>query len=192
MRAPRFVAAVAVVAVAALAGCSGGSGSDSTPTGGSPATTAADGTTVPGTALELGAKAVVKFQADKKHRSQIKLAVTKVTKGKVKDLARFKLRKAARNSNVYYVSTTVKNLGPDTLTGARITLYGKVSDTLVVRPVRFGSTFPKCNQKPFPKKFVTGKSVNGCMVMLAPKRGTVSEVQWRPANGDLPISWTVR
>lgn len=193
MRAPKAVVAGAmVVALTGLAGCSGGSGSDSTPTTGSPATTAADGSTVPGTDLGLGAKAVVAFKADKKHRSQIKLAVTKVTKGKTKDLARFKLGKAARGSTVYYVSTTVKNLGPDTLTGARITLYGKVSDTLVVRPVRFGSPFPRCQQAPLPPKFTSGKSVNGCMVMLAPKHGKVSEVQWRPANGALPISWIVK
>ncbi len=190
MRAPRFVAAVAVVALAALAGC-GGSGSDSTPTPGSPGTTAADGSTLPGTTLELGAKAVVPFKADKKHRSQIKIAVTKVAKGKMSDLTRFKLGKAARSSHVYYVSTTVKNLGPDTLTGAMITLYGKVSETLVVPPVKFGSTFSKCNRRPLPAKFVTGKSVNGCMVMLAPDHGEMTEVQWRPANGELPISWTV-
>jgi len=193
MRAPRLVGAVllTVVAVVAGTGCSGGSGSDSTPTT-TPATTAADGSTMPGTDLKLGAKAVVPLKADKSHKGQIKLTVTKVAKGKVSDLSRFKLGSVARKSTVYYVSTTVKNLGPDSLAGATITLYGKVSDTLVVPPVRFGSAFPKCNETPLPDKFSKGKTVRGCLVMLAPKHGKVSEVQWRPKNGDLPISWTVK
>ena len=34
-----------------------------------------------------------------------------------------------------------------------LALFGKVSDTLVVRPVTFGSTFAKCNYGPLPAKF---------------------------------------
>ena len=185
--------ATAALALAALTGCGGDSKADSPPTTPTTApTTNADGTTVAGTVLKIGDRARVAFKADKKHDSQIKLAVTKVEKGKVKDLRQFELNDQARRSTVYYVSTRVTNLGPHSLSGKKITLYGKVSDSLVVPPVEFGSSFPACNYTPLPKHFGKDQSVKGCMVMLAPHHGTISEVQWRAAGETEPISWTVK
>ena len=83
------------------------------------------------------------------------------------------------------------NLGPDNLSGKKITLYGKVSDDLVVPPVVFGSSFPTCDYTPLPPKFKKNKTAKGCMVMLAPKHGKISEIQWRPADNSEPISWKV-
>ncbi len=193
MPAVKLACAVSTVAlVAALSGCSSGSGDDAKP---SPttetATTGDDGTALPGTELKLGKKAVVHFKADKKHDSLIKLSVTKVKKGKVKDLRQFELNEQARKSSVYYVSTKLKNLGPDTLSGQKVTLYGKVSKDLVVPPVVFGSSFPACDYTALPKKFKKGKTARGCMVMLAPKHGKISEIQWRAPDNSEPISWTV-
>src|SRR6476619_4454735 len=143
------LAAAATLVLAVVTGCSGGSDdkTSSTPTT-APATTSADGTTLPGTELKLGKPAVVDFKADKKHHSQLKLTVTKVKKGKTKDLDRFELNDQARSSTVYYVSTKTKNLGPDKMSGKKITLFGKVSDDLVVPPVVFGSSFPTCDYTP--------------------------------------------
>jgi hypothetical protein len=192
MRAPKFAlaATTTVLVIAGLSGCSGDSDDSGTST--SPAaTTAEDGTTVPGTDLELGKHAVVSFTAGQKHESLIELTVTSVKKGKLKDLDRFELNAEARKSTVYYVSTKVKNLGPDELSGSKITLYGKVSDELVIPPVVFGSSFPTCDYVPLPKGFSKGKTVKGCMVMLVPKHGAISEVQWRAPDNSEPISWSL-
>jgi hypothetical protein len=171
-------------------GCGGGDDTEPAPTTES-ATTNEDGTTVAGTELDLGKTAVVDFKVDQNHDSQIELTVTKVKKGKVKDLHQFDLNDAARNSSVYYVSTNVKNLGPDALSNQKLVLYGKVSNDLVVPPVVLRSSFAKCDYTPLPKKFTEGKSAKGCMVMLAQNHGTISEVQWRAPDDSEPISWIV-
>jgi hypothetical protein len=82
-------------------------------------------------------------------------------------------------------------VGKGNLSGQSLTLYGKVSDELVVQPAIFGSPFAKCNWHPFPKKFTTKSATDVCLVMFAPKRGTISEIQWRGADSE-PIAWTVR
>jgi hypothetical protein len=184
--------AAATLVVATAVGCSGGSDDDTEPTATTEATTNSDGTTVAGTELKVGDTAVVPFEADKEKTSQIKLEVSDVEKGKIADLDRFELNTKAKKSTVYYVHTKVRNLGPESLSGKQVTLYGKVSDDMVVPPVVFGSTFPQCDYEPLPKKFKKDKVAKGCQVMLAPKHGKISEVQWRPADNSEPISWSVK
>ncbi|HEY7043187.1 MAG TPA: hypothetical protein VH419_05915 [Nocardioidaceae bacterium] len=181
------LSAAAFVASVVLSGCSGDSDDADDATS---ATTNADGTTVAGTTLQVGQPAVVNFAAGKKHTSKVRLTVTKVEQGRVKDFERFKLNDSARRSTIYYVSTRVKNLGPDALSGKTVTLYGKVSDTTVVPPVVLESTFPACDYQPLPPKFEKDDSTRVCMVFMAPRHGTMSEVQWRPAGSSEPISWT--
>jgi hypothetical protein len=192
MRIAKFVTltAAATLVAATTAGCGGGDDSESATT--TAATTNADGTTVGGTELTIGDKAVVPFDADDEDSSKIKLVVSKVDKGKIADLERFDLNDKAKESTVYYVHTVVKNLGPEPLSGKQVTLYGKVSEDEVVPPVIFESTFPLCDYEPLPKKFTQGKVAKGCQVMLAPKHGKITEVQWRPVDNSEPISWTVK
>jgi hypothetical protein len=173
---------------AALAACSGGDDS-STP---APTSDTAGGLTAPGADLALAAAATVEFRAGAKQRSKIKVVVSGVQHGDVKDLREFDLGNAARRSGVYYVRASVRNIGHGDLGGAFLKLYAKVSDTLVVQPVIFGSSFGKCNYQPLPKPFGAGKRADVCMVMLAPRHGTLSAVEWR-FGGDqadeAPISW---
>jgi hypothetical protein len=151
--------------------------------------------TAPGTSLGLDEAATVDFSSGAKRQSKIKVTVTRVQTGKVKDLREFDLDKAAKQSGVYYVRATVRNVGHGDLGGAFVKLYAKVSDTLVVQPVIFGSTFGKCDGQPLPKPFGLGKRTDVCMVMLAPRHGTVSAVEWR-FDGDQadqePITWELR
>jgi hypothetical protein len=175
---------------ATTAGCGGSDDTEPAPT--TAATTNADGTTVAGTELKIGDPAVVPFDPSTENTSQIKLVVSKVDKGKISDLDAFDLNEAAQKSTVYYVHTLVKNLGPEPLSGKQVKLYGKVSDDVVVPPVILESTFSACDDQPLPKKFKEGKVAKGCEVMLAPKHGKISEVQWRPSDNSLPISWTVK
>lgn len=195
----------AAVCALALTGCSGMGNDEAAPTTG--ATTSADSldastptstvqvggrATQPGTKLKLGKSAVVRFAANPKHDSLIKLTVTDVEQGKIKDLAQFRLDDETKRSNVYYVSASVKNVGKGDLGGQPIALYRQVSEELVVPPVVFGSTFKRCDYQPLPKKFERGKRADVCIVLLAPRHGKVSSVQWRPADNSDPIIWKVR
>lgn len=198
----RGLAAGAVCAVL-LAGCTPGDGDDATdPT--DSASSSSDSTpgstttppvderaTAPGTKLKLAQSAVVRFAANPKRDSLIRLTVTEVEQGKIKHLAQFRLDDKTKRSNVYYVSAAVKNVGKADIGGQPISLYGKVSEKLVVPPVVFGSTFERCNYQPLPEKFERGKRADVCIVLLASRQSEVTGVQWRPADNSEPITWKV-
>lgn len=155
-------------------------------------TTAPDGTTVPGTKLSVGERALVRYEPNPKHRALLALTVTKVVRGKVADLEQFNLDDETERSSVYYTTVRVRKVGGGDVSGERLAVYGAVSKRMVVPPVTFGSTFQRCDYQPLPRRFRTDDKTTLCMVMLAPKGGKVSEVQWRPAGGEEPISWRVR
>ncbi|MBA2446301.1 MAG: hypothetical protein H0V49_13370 [Nocardioidaceae bacterium] len=156
------------------------------------ATTAPDGTTLPGTELAVGERAVVRYEPDRKHRAVLAISVAKVVRGKVQDLEQFNLGEDTKRSSVYYTTLKVRKLGGGDVSGEWVTVYGAVSKTMVVPPVTFASTFARCDYQPLPSRFRTGEKATLCMVMLAPKRGKISHIQWRPADGSAPISWSAR
>lgn len=192
-RTPRWATA-AVLGALVLSGCSGSDSTDkapkSTPT--TAATTLDDGTTAPGVVLKLGDVAKVRYAANAKRDSLIALKVTSIRKGRISSLSSFNLDAKTKKSNVYYVTVTVKNIGDGDLSGRPITLYGKVSADLVVPPVEFGSTFRPCDYQPLPPGFKTAKRATVCIVMFAPKKGTIKSVEFRPADNADPISWRRR
>jgi hypothetical protein len=150
--------------------------------------TVSEGITPPGQTLELGQPATVEFAPNPKHESRLRVTVTGLDKGKISDLKQFTLDADTKKSTVYYVHAAARNVGSGDLSKQRLTLFGKVSDELVVQPVEFGSPFPKCNYQPFPEKFRKNDRVKVCMVMLAPDHGRISEVQWRGPDEE-PIAW---
>ncbi|MDX6367079.1 MAG: hypothetical protein QOK30_2155, partial [Nocardioidaceae bacterium] len=161
-----------------VAGCTGGSKATPKATATTPPTTAsttsADGTTVPGAVLKQGQRAVVRWRAGKAHDSVIGLTVTGVRRGSIADLSQYKLGRAARASTLYYVYSVVRNTGSGNLSGRRLPLYGKVSSHLVVPPVRFKLPFHRCDDRPLPAHFAKGARARVCMVMLAPRHGSIS------------------
>jgi hypothetical protein len=179
-----------------VAGCTGGDkatpkvAATTAPTTAS--TTSADGTTAPGTVLKPGQRAVVRWRAGKAHDSVIGLTVTGVRRGSIADLSQYKLGQAARASTLYYVYSVVRNTGSGNLSGRRLPLYGKVSPHLVVPPVRFKLPFHRCDYQPLPAHFAKGARARVCMVMLAPRHGSISSVEWRSPRLPEPVSWRVR
>lgn len=156
------------------------------------ATTAPDGTTLPGTGLAVGERAVVRYEPDRKHRAVLAISVAKVVRGKVQDLKQFNLGEDTLRSSVYYTTLKVRKVHGGDVSGEWVALYGAVSKSMVVPPATFASTFSRCDYQPLPSRFRTGEKATLCMVMLAPKRGRISEIQWRPADGSAPISWRTR
>lgn len=187
-------ATAAVLGVLVLSGCSGSDSPDKPPkpTPTTAATTLDDGTTAPGAVLKIGDVAKLRFAADAKKNSLIALKVTSIRKGKISALDDFDLDAQNKKSNIFYVTVTVKNIGDGDLSGRPITLYGKVSADLVVPPVEFGSTFKPCDYQPLPKGFKKSKRATVCIVMFAPKKGTITTVEFRAADNADPISWRRR
>ncbi len=185
---------VAALAALALSGCTGSESSDDAPkpTATTVATTLDDGTTAPGAALKVGDVAKVRYTGKAKKSSLLALKVTSIHQGKISALDDFNLNAKAQKSNVYYVTVAVKNIGGGDLSGQPLTLYGKVSPALVVPPVEFGSTFKPCDYQPLPEGFKKSKRATVCIVMLAPKKGTIKAVEFRPADNADPISWRRR
>jgi hypothetical protein len=179
-----------------VAGCTGGDKATpkaaTTPPPTAASTASPDGTTAPGTILKPGQRAVVRWRAGKAHDSVIALTVTGVRRGRVADLSSYKLGRAARASTLYYVSSVVRNTGSGNLSGRRLPLYGKVSRDLVVPPVRFKLPFHRCDYEPLPAHFAKGARARVCMVMLAPRHGSISAVEWRSPRLPQPVSWRVR
>jgi hypothetical protein len=179
-----------------VAGCTGGGKATPKATATIPPTTAsttsADRTTAPGTVLKPGQRAVVRWRAGKAHDSVIALTVTGVRRGSIADLGQYRLGRAARASTLYYVYSVVRNTGSGNLSGRRLPLFGKVSPRLVVPPVRFRLPFHRCDYQPLPVHFAKGARARVCMVMLAPRHGSVSSVEWRSPRLPQPVSWRVR
>lgn len=197
MRLATVVSGLAV-ATLALTGCSSGTPSASGPKSSTPTTTSSTtpsgsaaprGLTAPGTRLPLGAAAAVDDHPHGKQTSRILIRVTKVQHGSLHDLRHFRLSARAKSSRVYYVFGTVRNVGGGNLSRTWLTLYGRVSPTLVVPPVRFGSPFKRCDHSRLPAHFVKRQHTRFCMVMLVPRGRTLSQVQWRSTNPSEPIWW---
>ncbi len=190
-----WVGVAALLAYAVMtAGCSGGVASTSqvtTVADDTSNTLSPNGTTLPGTTLRFGDKAVVRWRADKAHGSLVALTVTAARRGAASDLKQFTLDRAAKASTVYYVSVDVANIGNGDLSRQLLTLYGKASAQLVVPPVRFASSFDRCNYQPLPDRFTRGSKAHVCLVMLAPRHGRISAVQWRGTVTSEPIGWRV-
>ncbi|MEJ7689148.1 MAG: hypothetical protein WKF76_01235 [Nocardioidaceae bacterium] len=192
-RTTRFATA-AVLGVLVLSGCSSSESSDKAPkpTPTTAATTLDNGTTTPGTVLRIGEVAKVRYSATAKNQSLVALKVTSIRKGKISALDDFNLDAKLKKSNVYFVTVAVKNIGAGDLSGQPLTLYGKVSAGLVVPPVEFGSTFKPCDAQPLPRGFKKPKRATVCIVMFAPKKGTITTVEFRAADNADPISWRRR
>jgi hypothetical protein len=184
-----------LVSAVLVAGCNG---DEKTPKAApsTPPTTAstvsADGTATPGTVVRVGQRAVVRWRADKTSQSLLAVTVQSVKRGAIGDLKQFKLGRAVMASHVYYVSVLVKNTGTGNLSGKLLPLFGKVSAHLVVPPVRFTLPFPRCEYRPLPAHFKRGARAHVCMVMLAPKHGRISAIEWRSPRLPQPVSWRVR
>jgi hypothetical protein len=122
--------------------------------------------------------------------SRVRLAVTKVTEGRIKDLRQFRLDARTRRSTPYYATARVTSLGGADLSGRSLTLWALGSDGTVRPPAEVIGLFRKCRSRPLPQRFATGDSARTCLLYLMPSGTTLQAVQYR--FGDRPpYSWTV-
>lgn len=190
-----------LLSVSLLAGCSGSddpkssgeSGSASGSASGSSYLPVPDGVTLTaqGTQLGLGDAAVVAYEPRQDEVGALDLTVTKVEKTNTKKtLAAWQLTPAQKRSTPYFVHVSVKNVGATDLGGRRVPLYAVNEANLLLESTPFASSFSACPSTALPTPFATGATADVCLVYLAPHRGTVSAVSFRPEETFDPITWT--
>lgn len=194
---PTSVAATVTV-VALLAGCGGGDGNaDESP---EPTPSPSPSSTVqvpeavsladPGSDVSFGDSASVIYEPEAGRGTVLDLAVTKATRGSLDDFSAFKLDDYTRSSTPYYVNVTVKNVGEGDVGGANIPLWGVDAQNTLLPAAMFTTGFGKCASEPLPDKFAAGASLDTCLVYLAPEKGTLEAVSFRPTQEFEPITWT--
>ena len=202
----------ALLAALLLAGCSGDEGDDtpaepSSSTASSGATseasaaTSTDGPYLPvppgteltaqGSELEVGDTAVVAWEPRQETVGVLEVRVERLEQTTFKEsFAGWKIEGATRKSNPYFVRGHVENVGETDLGGFAVPLYAVDGTNTLIEYSGFGSTFKPCSSTDFPKRFAPGASRDFCLVYLAPEKGDLAAVSFRPTQEFNPITWT--
>jgi hypothetical protein len=192
--------ALAAAGALALSSC-GGSEEETAPSPSpSPSVSPSPSSTVPvpddvqltdvGADLSFGDSATVIFEPNQKRGTVLELTVEKAAQGRVKDFSEFVLDDYTRSATPYYVDVTVENVGEGDVGGAGVPLWGVDGDNTLLPAATFTSSFGKCPSRPLPDEFGPGKGFETCLVYLAPDRGTLEGVSFRPNQAFDPILWT--
>ena len=204
MRLPTRVAGVPLALVLAtslaLSACSGddsgseGSGDDDT----SPAVAETPYLDVPegveltaqGSELENGESATVAYEPRQNAVGALDITVTATEKASFSMFEGWELTKETRATSPYFVRATVENVGDTDLGGRPVPLYIVDDQNRLIEPSVFTGTFQPCEGSMFPKKFKNGDKVKACLVYLAPDKGDLTAVSFRPDQEFDPITWT--
>ncbi|MDN4175589.1 hypothetical protein QWY28_21685 [Nocardioides sp. SOB77] len=211
MRPPRHARAVLAGLLAGsllLTACSDDSG-DEPDAGGSSSPTAGAGTasasatpylpvpdgvelTPQGTELEVGEEAVVAYEPRQGRVGVLGIEVQRLERTSFKEsFSGWQLDAATKKSNPYFVRATVTNEGDSDLGGMRLQpLYIVDGKNTLIEHSSFASRFDPCPSAPLPKKFGPGKKADVCLVYLAPGKGELTAVSFRPSQEFNPITWT--
>ena len=197
--------AAAVLGIGALAGCSQDDSSSETDS--SPTVSATESASEPtesalplpdgvelsaeGSQLEVGETATVAYEVKQGEVGVLDLRVTRLEKTSFKkSFVGWDLDKGQRKANPYFVRVKVTNRGSTDLGGRRVPLYIVDGTNTLVEATSFASAFKPCEPGTFPKKFQPGKKAKVCLVFLAPDKGELTAVSFRPTQEFDPITWT--
>jgi hypothetical protein len=200
-------AAVLLVATAGLlAGCSGdemspsaGASSSSSASESESGTPSASTIPVPdgvelspeGSQFEVGDTATVAYELRQGVVGVLDIKVTRLEKTSFKkSFVGWDLDQGQKKSNPYFVRATVTDRGETDLGDKRVPLYIVDGTNTLVEATTFASSFTPCEPGSFPKKFKPGQKTKVCLVFLAPKKGDLTAVSFRPTQDYDPITWT--
>lgn len=146
--------------------------------------------TEPGTNLAFGEKATVAYEPNPKKGTVLELTVRSVTKGTIRDLARYQLDARTKASVPYYVRVKVTNVGDSDVGKSPVPLWAVDNTDTLIQASSFTNTFRRCSSKPLPAKFGPKTSTVQCLVYLIPDHGRLTGVSFRPLQAFAPIEWT--
>jgi hypothetical protein len=147
--------------------------------------------TAQGSDLEFGETATVVFEPNQKKSTLLDLTVKDARKGRLSDFEGFILDDDyKRKANYFYVKVAVENVGDKNVGGSPVPLWGVNEENTLLPAVNFTTAFKPCASTPLPKKFKSGDSVDTCLVYLAPDKGSLESLSFRPDQAFDPIEWT--
>lgn len=146
--------------------------------------------TAQGSELEVGDKAVVAYEPRQDQVAALEISVTALIDADFDDFVGWKLTPETRKTNPYFVRAKVKNVGDANLGGRDVPLYAVDGNNKLIEASTFQSTFKPCPQESFPGKFKNGDKGRFCLVYLAPDKGDLTAVSFRPVEEFDPITWT--
>lgn len=145
--------------------------------------------TPPGAQLAFGDSATVAHELPDQE-AKLDLRVDSAVQGALKDFQGFQLDDPyKKRGNYYYVRVMAKNTGKKAVGGFPVPLWGISGDNTLLRAVKFESSFAKCPTEPLPKKLEPKQSFKTCLVYLAPDKGELEGVSYRPTEDVAPIEW---
>lgn len=202
MRPPARLLGLCLAASVALTACSGDGGGDDTQQtsgGGSEPSTAAtpyldvpDGVelTAQGSELEIGQEATVAYEPRQNAIGALDIKVTSTEKASFSQFEGWDLKKETRETSPYFVRATVTNVGDTDLGGRPVPLYIVDDENRLIEASVFIGNFQPCEGSMFPKKFKHGDTLKSCLVYLAPDKGDLTAVSFRPDQEFDGITWT--
>lgn len=143
-----------------------------------------------GADLAFGDTARVIHEPNQKTGTVLELTVKRATLGSLKDFSGFILDPYTKQSTPYYVDVAVENVGEGQVGGSGVPLWGVDAANTLLPAARFTTSFRRCPSEPLPEKFGPGRSFETCLVFLAPDKGSLEAVSFRPNQEFDPIRWT--
>jgi hypothetical protein len=196
----RAALGASLAAALVLSGCSDDGGSGDAASGDSPS---GDGATVEpylpvpdgvelttqGSELGLGESATVAYEPRQDEVAALDITVTRMDKASFDLFTGWKLDAKTKSTQPYFVHAKIRNVGATDLGDRRPPLYAVDGDNKLIESSTFASAFKPCPSANFPKSFKTGDTVNTCLVYLAPDKGELAAVSFRPTEAFDPIIW---
>lgn len=205
MRLPARLLPLFLAATLTLAGCSG---SEETPEGAPSASPTESATAEPylavpddvtlteqGSALVVGNTATVAFEPRQGEVAALDIKVTSLEKASFDQFVGWELTKEIKSTAPYFVRATVTNVGDTELGGKKksnpppVPLYAVDGENRLIESSLFTGSFKPCEGASLPKNFKTGDKLKACMVYLAPGKGELAAVSFRPTQEFNPIIW---
>ena len=144
-----------------------------------------------GSKFEVGDTATVAYELRQGVVGVLDIRVSRLEKTSFKkSFVGWDLDEGQKKSNPYFVRATITNRGDTDLGGKKVPLYIVDGTNTLVEATTFASAFTPCEPGSFPKKFKTGRKLKVCLVFLAPKKGDLTAVSFRPTQDYDPITWT--